>query len=430
MKILIITRSYFPDINPYAFRFKAVAEYLVKQGHSVDIFTSHIPKTPKKETINNVKIFRHGSEKIKHCLNPKHLPSNKNDFRFKTIIRKTIRDMIRFAVKLFIWPDFAAFWAMYSYKELKNIVRENSYNAVISVCLPFSDHLLALKIKKYVPNAVWIADVQDPFYLSENFRYNNTLLYKKLNYAFERKVFKTADYITVTFKNTAKEYQSIFPENSDKIKIIPHLVDLQMPDITQKNYFDSSDKIRLIYIGTLEKKMRNPSYLLKLFTGLLKVYGQSNLELHFFGNINDCTFIFNRYKNLLDKKIFVHGIVSRDTIGNVMSSADFLVNMGNKSTYLLPSKIVEYVAFQKPIINLSVIADDTSAEFLRPYPIAINLLIGTQTIEEQVSKLVKFIKSPPKIEDTKKTSDWIDTFKINSVGSKYEGLILDGKRKK
>lgn len=424
MKILIISRYYFPDIIPIAFRIKSVAEYLARKGHSVDVFCSHLPDTAEKETLNGVRIFRAGRETVKCALNPTHKPTKEKEVHFKGVIKKLFRDIVRLGVKLFIWPDCAIFWGLPVFAKLKKLVRENSYDVVMSVSFPFTSHLLAFKILKYASGAVWIADTQDTFHLAGNMDINNQLIYRKLNRTVERKFFNKADFVTVNFNAIAEKYAEIFPESAAKIKVIPHLVDLPDNSSSQKSYFGSSDKIRMVFIGTLNKSVRNPLYLLKLFGKLVKINKANNLELHFFGNIDDCSFIFNQCRNILNKTIFVHGVVSKNIVKIVTESADFLINIGNNTPYFLPSKIVEYAASRKPIINLSVIGQDTSAEFLRDYPASINLLQGADDIEHQAHKLARFIKCPPKINRNEKFNNWINTFKIEYVGRQYEEFML------
>ena len=59
-----------------------------------------------------------------------------------------------------------------------------------------------------------------------------------------------------------------------------------------------------------------------------------------------------------------------------MAEADVLVNIGNRTSYQLPSKVVEYAAFGKPILNFLASPDDSSAVFLSKYPFLLNVWKG------------------------------------------------------
>ena len=50
-------------------------------------------------------------------------------------------------------------------------------------------------------------------------------------------------------------------------------------------------------------------------------------------------------------------------------SANYLVNIGNKTPYQVPSKIIEYMSSGKPIINIEQCDFDTSSRVLQNYPL-------------------------------------------------------------
>jgi len=59
----------------------------------------------------------------------------------------------------------------------------------------------------------------------------------------------------------------------------------------------------------------------------------------------------------------VHGFQSRETARQAMTRMDVLVNVGNSTTWQLPSKVVEYYASGKPVLHLAVVKGDAFEQF-------------------------------------------------------------------
>ena len=107
--------------------------------------------------------------------------------------------------------------------------------------------------------------------------------------------------------------------------------------------FLKGNRKKLLVVGTLYKKIRNPVFLLRLFDEILKTDTGENVELHFMGAVNECRTFFEAYQEIIGDKIILHGLCKRDDVVKAMSEADILVNISNRTCFQLPSKLVEYV---------------------------------------------------------------------------------------
>jgi len=151
-------------------------------------------------------------------------------------------------------------------------------------------------------------------------------------------------------------------------------------------------KIILTYIGTLIKGTREPDQLLRIISSMIRKRPElrEKLELHFFGDISMCKENFSRYDEIKD--VFIsHGMVARSTMHQILADSDFLVNIGNDTSYQLPSKIVEYIFTGKPIINICSTTNDTSSDVLSDHPMALNVFCSESNIEEKVTECLIFI---------------------------------------
>jgi hypothetical protein len=180
----------------------------------------------------------------------------------------------------------------------------------------------------------------------------------------------------------------------------------------------------LVYVGTLYRRLRSPAPLLSLFERLVTALPDVPLELHFLGNLNDSAELFRPYEHWLGSRLFVSGVVSRDRARQTMQAAHVLVNLGNRSATQLPSKVIEYVAMGKPILNLVTIRDDSSVGLLASYPAALTLQVDDAAMSEaEVHKLARFIADPPVVM-AESIRDWLMPYTEQSVCQDYLRLLL------
>lgn len=409
MRLLIIAYSYYPALTPRAFRWTAVAEALVSRGHDVYVICNKEATVRKSESVNGVKVYRVGAnfrESFRIWLgssSPNFMASGAMDADpkapFKTVqvyIARMVKWIYDHSVKKILWPDFACFWYFPALACANNLLQKGKFDAVVTISLPFSGHCVGLKLKKRY-GIRWIVDIGDPFSFMIETPVNNHRLYRRLNYRTESKVLNYSDGITVTADATKIQYMTRFPNlTADKISVIPPLFVEPVDEDKPAPFFPDFSKTRLIFAGTLYEKIRNPSALLELFNRLLKSTDGENLELHFLGVINDCYKFFDKYRALIGVKIFLHGLVPRATAVKAMQGGTILVNLGNSTTFQLPSKVVEYAMLGKPVLNITNQPSDSSQNFFFG-------MTGICTVNEQAlavdmdefMRVKEFIKNPP-----------------------------------
>jgi hypothetical protein len=431
--ILIISHHYTPDNSPRAFRWSAIAEYWAKQGYHVDVVCAWKPGLLESEILNGVYVCRTGgktTESLRDGFGIKK-PSGKTPGNQETYAGSTLRHEDRHLVKWIhdhtwkkvYWPDYACLWYFSAVKKAEQLLEKNHYNSLISVSHPFTGHLIGLKLKKKYPQIKWVVDIGDPFCFLEETQTNNHRLYRRLNYKSERKIFNYADAIAVTTKPTLVKYAELFPENASKICVIPPLFSQINNNESTSSLFPKNQKLRLVFIGTLYKNIRSPDYLLFLFSKLLDTDIGNRLELHFFGNVHDCHDSFNKYQVLLSTKIFLHGQVSREKAAQAMKEANVLINIGNNTSYQLPSKVVEYASTGKPILNLVKAKSDSLISFFDAYPVSMCLLEESESLPSaQLDNLLEFIKNPPHI-DIQFLEQWLYQFQIETISNAYIELM-------
>ena len=326
------------------------------------------------------------------------------------------------------WPDFACLWYFSALRKAKYLLMTGKYDKLFTVSIPFICHMVGLNINKHNPGMLWVMDIGDPFYILDATPINNYKIYRKLNYLIEKKIISCADIISVTTEDLAKIYRNVFPESSKKIYVIPPLISLPKNNIDIGcPIFPKKGMIKLAFIGTLYEAIRSPKFLLRIFRKLLQTSFGDKLEMHFFGRIHDCSDFFELYKDLLYNKIFIHGLVDHNIALRAIREADFLINIGNDTSYQLPSKIVEYMSSGKPIVNLISSSKDSSLLILSAYPLHINIICNDiEKNSNNIFLLEQFIKkSLGKLVNPGMVKQIIEPFSKEKVIEQYNKLIFE-----
>ncbi|MBV9523525.1 MAG: glycosyltransferase, partial [Alphaproteobacteria bacterium] len=317
------------------------------------------------------------------------------------------------------WPDYAFHWYPAAVAKARALVRARPFDAIISISHPFTPHLVGLALKRARPELRWIADIGDPFSLSDTIALNNRALYHGLNRRAEAAVLRRADAAAVTLEQCRLAYGEAFPGTAAKLAVIPPLLSLATPMPARSAHL-AAPGLHLACIGTLYRALRDPGFLLALFAALRR--RRADLHLHIFGTLNDCAPCFAPHRAEIGRSIHLHGMVPREDAGAAMRSADILVNIGNSTAHQLPSKLVEYAAAARPILNLAAAAGDSATDFLAGYPSVLTLGAAGPPDEAAITAALAFISAPPPI-DAEAARRFLQPYTIERVAAAYERLI-------
>lgn len=437
--VLIISYFYAPYLNPRAIRWTAIAEQWANDGTNVSVVSSWSPGLARQEIVNGVKIIRTGGsiiERLRAMLTSKNRRAASSQIerskepQSSSRIRSSIGRIIRFihdiSWKQVYWPDSSCLWTRSAIRESHRIMMRGTTDSFITVSDPYTSHFAGLMLNRRHPNIRWLVDIGDPFCFEESTPPNNRRIYKILNHFLESKVFENASQVTVTNSKTLDKYAELFPQSSGRISVIHPMI--SPPDTGFPDEDPTPDgRIKAVYVGTLYRKIRNPAFLLTLFRTFLDEYPDVELDLHFYGAVNDCEYCFEPFADLQENgRLVLHGPVGRNEVFSVMRKAGMLVNIGNDSPYQLPSKIVEYVSLGIPILNIAGIDDDSSAVFLRDYPALLNIFDdGKTSPRTHANHLRDFISQCPELSVRETVDKFGRRFSIESISTQYMNLLSD-----
>ena len=354
--ILIITYYWPPAGGPGVQRWLKFAKYLPEFGYNPIIFTPENPNYPiVDETLLND--IPDNIQMVKTPIwEPYQLAEklNKSNKKFKAGQfdvgqNQSWKSKLSIFVRgNFFIPDARKFWVKPSATYLKNYLRENKVDVLVTTGPPHSLHLIGLELKKEFPNLNWIADFRDPW--TEISYYKHLKLTKwadKKHRELEKSVFRTADITLATSYTDAENFRKA-GANSFCIT----------------NGFDEADKVShtkeisnqftLAYIGVLEQ-LRNPEVLWKVLNELVSTNSEfaKDFKLKFVGRLDDA--ILNKIENSSLKPHLENlGYVPHGEAITEMNHANLLLitNFPNESSKgIIPGKIFEYLAANKTILS-------------------------------------------------------------------------------
>ena len=402
MNILIIISEYLPDQNPNVYRWSAIGEHWAAAGHDVHVLTAKRHDAPTSETINRVRVTRAGQSTLldwtyntlKVTARRQRPLADKNARPQRpSMARRMMEKLVSLTWRTFYWPDGSCIWYFPARRAAVRLIREAQIDMVVTVCYPFTALLIGRYLKALFPQIFWLADIEDPFSLVIEAPKNNHFLYQRLNVAQEKKAFLLADRVSVTNQVVADMYAEQIPIDKDRLVVIPPI---WLPEeIEHTSLSLSKDAIHLAYIGAFYTAVREPTPLLNLFRKLLQQDPDLRLKIkvHLVGEIApEFTPVFNQFGDLSDVLVF-HGFKSRKWVALCMEQMDVLINIGNTTSFQLPSKVVDYYASGKPILNICQIRQDSFKGFFEDYPMIQNVhLEEIKDDTKRFSELATFIR--------------------------------------
>jgi glycosyltransferase involved in cell wall biosynthesis len=278
------------------------------------------------------------------------------------------------------------------YAKAKELYNKQAFDIVVAVYTPIDSLIAGHMLKRKFPEIKFI-----PYFLdSLSGGYGPKIFSKsrilKVGLAWEKRLLTNADKIVV-MKSSENHHRHYNANSSyfEKFKF------LDIPLMVQRRasagskvcrYILDSEKINLVYAGSIPYPLRNPEFILKIFENL----SCENAVLTFIGT-NNCPSIFKTAQEKLSENLNVIGKLPRESVLKILQQADFLINIGNNNASMVPSKIFEYMAMGKPIISTYPIDNEPCTPYLKQYPLALLLDEREQDVQKTVEQVYEFLQN-------------------------------------
>lgn len=306
-------------------------------------------------------------------------PLIENNNKFKKVLRKLF--MFLRQVILIKSPIINKKLSNDYYNQLKKINNNKKIDVIISMCFPIESVDAAYRFKKNHPFVKFLIYELDSFgdgvftSLLQKFNARKADNWLKKVYKLANKVFVMKGHEIYWKKRFGKEYI-----NKLCVTDLPILVArTSHSNVSFKNTY------YFLYAGLIQSSYRNPEYLLKLFENLTKF---CDFEFSFYSK-GDCEKLIAR-EIIKFPQIKQYGYVSENILNEAILETDVLISIGNRVSSSVPSKLINYFSYGKPIIHFSSRKDDICIMYLKKYPLAL-IIDECESIEENTIKLYKFL---------------------------------------
>ena len=428
-KVLIITYYWPPAGGPGVQRWVKFVKYLRYFGIEPIIYTPKNPTypildphiaadIPEDLTLLKTKIFepyalaslfsKEKTQKISAGIIPTKKPSPLDKL------------LLWIRGNLFI-PDARVLWVRPSVKYLSEYLTEHPLDTIITTAPPHSLHLIGLRLKEKFPSLHWIADFRDPWttigYHSQ-LRLTKRSVRKHLE--MERTVLQTADTLIVTSPSTQREFQA---KTSCPIEVITNGYDDDFPTQTPS----LSPYFLLSHIGSLLSE-RNPEPLWQVLSEMTKEQPdfRRDLRLCLAGKVSD-EVLTSLQKWQLTDYLELKGYISHTEAIVLQRQSQLLLLLEinhPKTEGIIPGKLFEYMASQRPILALGYKQWDVK-DIIAQTQTGITLsLTDTQAIREALTHYYTLYKSQQL--HTHPTS--LEVYHRKNLTKRLSEVILRGER--
>ncbi|KAB1154680.1 glycosyltransferase family 4 protein [Tenacibaculum aiptasiae] len=246
-------------------------------------------------------------------------------------------------------PDARKFWIKPSVKYLKNYLKNNPIDVVITTGPPHSLHLIGLQLKKDL-NIKWVADFRDPWTDIDYFhQLPLTEKAKKKHFELEKEVLKEADASLVIGKTMKENYK----EYSKNIHVVTNGYDTEIDKVKgEEIVLDKSFSIT--HIGLMNAD-RNPKILWEALSELSEEHldFKNDLEIKLIGKI--ASEVESSLKNYKFQNVTKISYVPHQEVQQYQRKSQVLLLAVNKvpsAKGIITGKIFEYLQAKRPILAI------------------------------------------------------------------------------
>lgn len=252
------------------------------------------------------------------------------------------------------FPDQAGPWIIPATIRGVRETRKNGIDAIFATGSPWSGLIVGYLISKFCGKPL-IVDFRDPW-MNNPFHHSKGKLLDNLALRLERQVVQHATAVSLNTEPLLEEFSERYPEQRDKFLVLPNGFDpSDFEDIDAGNVGTDSPDLVLCHAGFLYG-VRDPAVLLEAIrVANRKRAGESGkIVFHQIGDVQLDYNLRDRFSDLLeDGSLIIDEPVPYKQCLRSLASADLVVNIQPGTQTQIPSKLYDYLALGRPIINIT-----------------------------------------------------------------------------
>ncbi|WP_292846619.1 glycosyltransferase [Methanobrevibacter sp.] len=309
-----------------------------------------VPRTSNETVeIDNVRVV----ETDYQDMISKFMPKSDNTGRKREVssqeqTNKFISKSISIAGEVFAYPDSMKYWKKPAIEAACEIIENEKIDAILSTSSPVTSHIIAHDLKeKY--NIPWVADLRDLWNLNPYINHN--VIRKYFEKRLEMKTFENADALTTTTEIAKQTLQIIHPNK----RIVPVFSGFDPEDFEKTKQTTNSERLTLIYAGSLYNGKRDPSILFDAISQLIKenMIDKDKIVIDFYGDDTNLKELSQKYN--IENNVNIHGRITQNEVLQHQMNSDVLLLiswMDESEKMFIPGKIYDCIGCRKPILSI------------------------------------------------------------------------------
>ena len=320
-------------------------------------------------------------------------------------------------------PDAYKKWNRSVCRALEPIIREKSFDALVTFGAPMSDHLIGLTLKKQF-GFRWIAHFSDPW--TDNPFTAADPVSNRFNRRQERAVIAASDISVFTSAETVDLVFRKYPsEWKQRARVLPHAFDPAL--FANGGSGTKDDVIRIRYLGEFYGR-RSPEPLVRVLAELHRSEPEilKNVTFEFVSNLAESELISAELQSLPKHLVELRKYVDYLESLKLIKEADALLVIDGPSDFsvFLPSKLIDYLGARRPIFGITPAG--TAASLIRELDGWVADPSDHAGIRRQLKSLLSFLREArTKPQRMWGKDDVIARFEISRIGRQFTQLLLD-----
>ena len=336
--VLIVSFYFFPENTPRAFRTTELVREFASRGDKVYVLLpkkacyskATLLKMPGVDYLNSIPM---DDEVQDVSMTPR---SSRRGSRKHSILRRVLNYFFpRDPWRLFDWSMFKI---LLHFKEPIDICLSISQPLSVHLCFCFAS-IFNRRLRK----SVTFADMSDPPYQG-NYLTKVFPLYALWGYV----VSPFFTYFLVPFSGAVSFYRKY--KRTDYIKVIPQGFRLDDYHFSWKRMSTPHVPV-FAYAGTFYRSLRDPEY----FFSYLKKIEWEDFVFKLYVHVNDAYFhqMLSELSAALPTKVQLCQPLERMSLLAELANVDFVIDIGNESDLMRPSKLIDYALIKVPVYSFN-----------------------------------------------------------------------------
>jgi len=355
-KVLIITYYWPPSGGSGVQRWVKFVKYIRRFGWEPVIYTPSNPELPVKDSSLYRELPKNITVLKRKIVEPyglyKKFTGRKQvgvGFMKEEASSSRMEEFFKWIRGNFFIPDARKLWIKPSIRFLTRYLQKHSVDALVSTGPPHSMHLIAKGIKETL-NIPWLADFRDPW---TNIDFYDELHLTKCadrkHHRLEYEVLTTADGVTVVSPTMKEDLEAI---SGRSVELLTNGFD---PQDFSSQIKKTHNKFTIAHIGSMVAT-RNPPNLWPVLKELIEDQPNfaNHLNIALVGKV-DHTITQTIEDYNLTSFVSKPGYMSHDEVVSYQQKCHLLLLVLNdtpNAKCLLPGKLFEYLAAQRPIVTI------------------------------------------------------------------------------